>query len=198
MTMLYRLLIVLGRPLARLLFHLRVEGREHVPAGGVVVCPNHVSGFDALAVAFALAPRRTSSMAKNELFRRPVLGRLVRRLGAFPARYEDGAAGGIAAAAALAAGGGAVVIFPEGARRRGRPRTPRTGAARAALAAGVPLVPAAVRGTDGWRERRRWRIAFGEPVDLDDLRQRDAHDNAREATRRLWRSVARLEATLAE
>jgi 1-acyl-sn-glycerol-3-phosphate acyltransferase len=198
MTVLYRLLIVLGRPLAWLLFHPRVDGREHVPAGGVVVCPNHVSGFDALAVAFALAPRRTSSMAKNELFRRPLLGPLVRRLGAFPARYEEGVAGGVAAAAALAAGGGAVLIFPEGARRRGQGRTPRTGAARAALAAGVPLVPAAVRGTDRWRERRRWRIAFGEPVDLDDLREQSPQDTAREATRRLWRSVAQLEAALAE
>jgi 1-acyl-sn-glycerol-3-phosphate acyltransferase len=150
-----------------------------------------------VAVALALVPRRTRSMAKNELFRRPLLGALVRRLGGFPARYEDSRAGGVAAAAALAAGGAAVVIFPEGARRCGRPRAPRTGAARAALAAGVPLVPAAVRGTDGWRERRRWHIAFGEPIDLDDLRAGNAHAAAGEATRRLWRSVTTLEAELA-
>jgi 1-acyl-sn-glycerol-3-phosphate acyltransferase len=89
-----------------------------------------------------------------------------------------------------------VAIYPEGARRRGRERRPRTGAARTALAAGVPLVPAALRGTDGWRERRRWEIAFGEPVDLSDLAGREDNAAAREATRRLWAAVKRLEAGL--
>ncbi len=194
----YRLLIAAGRPIAWLIFRPRVDGRENVPAkGGFVVCPNHLSGFDVLAVAYAMAPRPAHNMGKNQLFRRPVLGRFARRMGAFPARDGDGIRGGVAAASALAADGEAVVIFPEGARRRGRVRRPRSGAARTALAAGVPLVPAAVRGTDGWRSRLRWQIAFGPSVPLDDLRGCDPNDAAREATRRLWDRITALEATLA-
>jgi 1-acyl-sn-glycerol-3-phosphate acyltransferase len=194
---LYRLFVTLGWPLAWLVFRPRVRGRENLRVrDGVVVCPTHLSGFDALAIAFAMAPRAGRNMGKNELFRRPLLGPFVRSLGAFPARDGDGMPGGIAAAAELARRGSAVVIYPEGARRRGRERRPRTGAARTALAADVPLIPAALRGTDGWRERRRWQIAFGEPIELGDLAGREDNEAAHEATRRLWASVKRLEAEL--
>ena len=161
-----------------------------------MVAPTHLSGFDALAIAYALAPWAVWNMGKTELFRRPLLGPFVRSLGAFPARDEHGRRGGVSAATALAAGGSAVAIYPEGARRRGRERPPQTGAARTALAAGVPLIPAAIRGTDGWRDRRKWQVAFGAPIDLRDLAARADHDAAAEATRRLWDSVKRLEAEL--
>jgi 1-acyl-sn-glycerol-3-phosphate acyltransferase len=196
--LLYRLLVTLGWPLARLVFRPRVVGRENLRVeGGFVVSPTHLSGFDALAVAYAMAPRPVRNMGKNELFRRPLLGPFVRSLGAFPARDEPGLEGGVPAAAALAARGSAVAIYPEGARRRDRERRPRTGAARTALAAGVPLIPAAIRGTDGWRERRTWNVAFGPPVDLEDLVGRTDNEAAHEATRRLWTSVKSLEAALA-
>jgi len=165
--------------------------------GGLVICPTHLSGFDPLAVAFAMAPRAGRNMGKNELFRRPLLGLFVRSMGAFPARDAEGMPGGIAAAADLARHGSAVVIYPEGARRRGRECRPRTGAARTALAAGVPLIPAALRGTDRWRARRSWQVAFGAPIDLHDLAGREDNAAAHEATRRLWESVKRLEAELA-
>jgi 1-acyl-sn-glycerol-3-phosphate acyltransferase len=127
-------------------------------------------------------------MAKNQLFQRPILGPIVRSLGAFPAHAAAGR-GGAEEAKALAADGHAVVIYPEGARRRdGREHRPRTGAARAALEAGVPLIPAALRGTDGWRRLHRWDVAIGAPVPLDDLRP----DDAREATTRLWSAIERL------
>jgi 1-acyl-sn-glycerol-3-phosphate acyltransferase len=195
--LLYRLFVVLGRPLAWLVFRPCVRGREHLPSGGFVVAPTHFSGFDVLAVGYAIAPRTVRNMGKSELFRRPLLGPFVRSLGAFPVRDEQGLQGGVPAAAALAANGAAVAIYPEGARRRGRVRRPRTGAARTALTAGVPLVPAALRGTDGWRARVQWHVAFGAPIDLHDLDGRVDNEAAREATRRLWASVKALEAELA-
>lgn len=197
--LLYRVLVMLAWPLVWSLFRPRVRGREHLRAkGGLVICPTHLSGFDAFAIAFAMSPRVGRNMAKNELFRRSLVGALVRSLGAFPARDGDGMSGGVIAAVELTRRGSAVVIYPEGARRRGRDRRPRTGAARVALSANVPLVPAAIRGTDGWQERRRWEVTFGAPVDLHDLAGCDDNEAAHEGTRRLWASVEQLEMGLAK
>ena len=194
---LYRLVALLTRPLIRVAFRPEVRGTEHLPAeGGFVLAANHLSGFDVWALSYALFPRPTRNMAKNQLFKRPLLGPLMWSLGGFPARSE-GAVGGVVAAAALAAGGEAVVIYPEGARRRpDREHRPRSGAARAALEAGVPLVPAAICGTDGWRRLCRWHVAVGPPVPLDELRGSDGPKSTRDATRRLWSSIVELESGL--
>ena len=197
---LYRLATVLAWPLVRLLFRPEVTGLEHVPrSGGYVLAPNHLSGFDIFALAYSLLRRNLRNMAKNQLFRRTFVGPLVRSLGAFPARAEGDLHGGVEAAAAFARAGAVVVIFPTGARRRLDPgRRPRTGAARTALEARVPLVPAALRGTDGWRRLERWHIAFGPPIPLDDLAAEDPARAAREATRRLTDAIALLEHRFAE
>jgi 1-acyl-sn-glycerol-3-phosphate acyltransferase len=186
-VILYRLVGIVTRPVIGLLFRPRVQGLEHLPrGGGFVLSPNHLSGFDAWAVSYALYPRQPRNMAKNELFERPLLGPLIRSLGAFPA-HTEAAGGGASTAATLAAAGDLVVIYPEGARRRAdREHRPRTGAARAALEGGVPLVPAAIRGTDGWRRFDRWRIAIGEPIPLVDV------ESAREATAKLWEAIQQL------
>src|ERR671937_1880097 len=169
-AVLYRIGVALLRLPVRLTFRPTVRGLEHLPRqGGFVLAANHASGFDVLALAYPLASRRLYFMAKNQLFARPLLGRLVRRLGAFPARGNDPGAG-VAAAARLAGEGEIVVIFPTGARRRAdRTHRARSGAAQTALEGRVPLGPAALGGTDGWRRLQRWHIAFGPPVRLDDL-----------------------------
>jgi 1-acyl-sn-glycerol-3-phosphate acyltransferase len=196
-VLLARVLVTVGRPLGLILFRPCVRGREHVGEHrGVVVAPIHLSGFDALAVAYALWPRVPRMMAKNQLFHRPRLGPFIRSLGAFPARDEEDIPGGVAAGAWLAAAGEPVVIFPEGARRRGRQHRLRTGAARTALTADVPLVPAALRGTDGWRRLHRWEIVFGPAIAVDDLPAAALRDSAREATRRLATAISTLEGAL--
>ena len=182
-------------PLARTLFRLEVRGAENLPRGGFVLCPNHLSGFDSVALVGAVGLRVLHNMAKVELFENPLLGRLLPRVGGFPARPGDEPGSAVATAATLARGGAAVVVFPEGARRRaGQLHRPRTGAALAAIQAGVPLVPAAITGTDSWRRLGRWQVRFGPPIPLDDLRDLDAAEAAGEATRRLWASVEELRA----
>jgi 1-acyl-sn-glycerol-3-phosphate acyltransferase len=108
-----------------------------------------------------------------------------------------GADGGdaVATAAAHAAAGRPVLVFPAGARRRtiqGEER-PKTGAARAAIAAGVPLIPAAVAGTDG---AARWRVRYGPSVTIADLVELPHRDAVRAATERLWVAIAALEREL--
>lgn len=162
-----------------------------------MLAPNHLSGFDVWAIGYPTAPRVIRNMGKVELFRHPLLGRLVRSLGAFPAHDAAGIEGGIEEATRLARAGYAVTIFPEGARKRpGQEHRPRTGAATVALAAGVPLVPVALRGTDGWRRLHRWQIAFGSPIPIDNLSGEEPARAAREVTQRLWATIGALGETL--
>ncbi len=195
-TLVYRATIRWTRPLVRLVFRPQVTGLQHVPAGGFVLCANHLSGLDSPALAGPLGGRWVLHMAKPQLFARQPLAALVRRFGAFPARSATATGASVGTAAALAQAGFAVLIMPEGARRRGRVLRPRTGAARVALDAGVPVVPAAIRGTDSWRRFERWRVAFGAPISFDDLAGLEPHLAARAATERLWSEILRLEASL--
>jgi 1-acyl-sn-glycerol-3-phosphate acyltransferase len=102
----------------------------------------------------------------------------------------------------LAREGNVVVMFPEGTRRKKglvkkHQARGRTGAARIAIEAGVPLVPAAVAGTDRLLALGPLRIAFGAPIELDDLRAtRVMRRASQEATDRLMARIAELEASL--
>jgi len=186
----------------RLLFRLRWSGVENVPRdGGAVVAANHISNLDPWAVGLPLFPRRTLRfMGKSELFWFP-LGVFVRGAGAFPVRRGQGDTEAIETAAQLCRDGELVMMFPEGTRRRKglrkkwQPRA-HTGAARIALEAGVPLVPAAIAGTDRISRLAPMRVAFGEPLALDDLRAADPREAAQEATDRLMAAIGELEATL--
>jgi 1-acyl-sn-glycerol-3-phosphate acyltransferase len=193
-----RLISSIIRLLVKVVFRPRVRGANRIPpAGGFVISANHLSGFDFFALSVVLGKRRMRCMAKNQLFAQPLLSRLIRFLGAFPAHANLELAGGVDEAARLAAAGEVVVIFPEGRRRRGRTDLdPKTGAARTARAAGVPLVPVAIRGTDGWRRLARWSVEVGEPISAGGSHDGAADTDARLATSRLWDAVAELEASL--
>jgi 1-acyl-sn-glycerol-3-phosphate acyltransferase len=192
-----RAVFMLARPLVFLVFRPTVVGREHLPADGCVVSANHLSGFDAWALAYALRPRTVRFMGKNGLFRHSLARPVVRMLGVFPARSEETLRGGVELATELARAGEPVAVFPEGARRRGVVRRPRHGAARVALASDVPLVPVALAGMDGWRHLARWHVVVGAPIDLDDLRDEHGEPSVREATERLWIAILALEAEIA-
>src|SRR5690606_15920333 len=98
----------------------------------------------------------------------------------------------------FARGGDPVVMFPEGTRRLpGRQIKHHTGAARVALEAGVPLIPAGISGTDRLNRLGAQRVLYGPPVDLDDLKGMPRRDGAVEGTRRLMEAIHRLEAQLA-
>ncbi len=198
----YNLIAVLSWPVLFGLYRLRVRGRENLPAqGGYVLACNHVSSFDPWALGLPLWPGHfLRFMAKSELYWFP-LGTLIGGAGAFPVRRGQRDLAAIQTAVRLAREGNVIAMFPEGTRRaKGLVKRfearPRTGAARIALEAGVPLVPAAVKGTDRLRRLGRLRVAYGAPVDLDDLRGEDVAAGAPVATERLMARIADLEASL--
>ncbi len=202
-TPMYDAIAVLSWPLVRGLFRLRDTGSELLPAeGGYVLACNHVSSFDPWPLGMPLWPRRfLRFMAKSELYWWP-LRIVVNGVGAFPIRRGQADLEAIETAVRLVREGNVVAMFPEGTRRakglvKRHEARPRSGAARIALEAGVPLVPAAVSGTDRLLRLGPLRVAYGSPVELDDLRGGDdVRAAAQEATERLMARIAELEASL--
>ena len=201
-SLLYSVLAALSWPVLRWLYRLRAEGEENLPdEGGYVLAANHISNLDPWPLGVPLWPRRfLRFMAKSELYWWPLTA-VLNRVGAFPVRRGQRDVQAIETAVRLAREGHVVTMFPEGTRRtKGLVKRfearPRSGAARIALEAGVPLVPAAVKGTDKLTRLGRLSVAYGTPVELDDLRGREVGEAAQEATERLMARIAELEASL--
>ena len=178
----------------RIVFRYRVFGRANLPAeGGYVIAAGHVSNLDPWPLALDLWPRRfLRFMAKSELFWFP-LGPVIAACGAFKVHRGRADREAIATAVALAKEGHVIAMFPEGTRRRKGLRKKReaqahSGAARIAIDAGVPLVPAGIRGTNGLRRFERWQVSYGAPVDVS--------DDPAETTARLMAAIHALEASL--
>jgi 1-acyl-sn-glycerol-3-phosphate acyltransferase len=188
-------------PVVKGLYRLRVRGLEHVPEGGFVLAANHTSNFDPWPLGIPFLPRRQLRfMAKAELFN-PVFAPILRAGGAFKVRRGEGDVEAMRTAAQLAREGEIVVMFPEGTRqrkglRKTREARPHTGAARIALTAGVPLVPAAIKGTDRLSRLGPLSVAYGEPIDVSDLEGMETKRAATIATERLMQAIDELKATL--
>ena len=199
---LYSFIAALSWPVLRGLYRLKARGVENVPNdGGFVLAANHVSNFDPWPLGMPLWPKRfLRFMAKSELYWFPMT-LVLKAGGAFPVRRGQRDVEAIEKAIALAREGNVVAMFPEGTRRskglvKKYEARPHTGAARIALEAGVPLVPAAVKGTDGLARLKRLKVAYGAPIELDDLRGQEIGPAAHEATGRLMERIHELEASL--
>jgi len=200
-------------PLAGLIFKVEVEGGEKLPReGAYVLAPNHMSEIDPIVVAVAVwrmgrAPR---FMAKESLFRVPVLGWVLRKTGMVPvARSSSSSAARstIEESEKLVRHGRGVIVYPEGTLTRDPdlwPMRGKTGAVRVALEGDIPLIPLAHWGVQEvmprygksislWPPRKRVRVVIGEPVDLGDFRDEHMQPSAlNAATARLMDAIAVL------
>ena len=186
----YSLVAIVSQPL-KWVFRLRAEGIENLPeSGGFVLAANHTSNLDPWPLGLPLFPKRfLRFMAKSELFWWP-LGPLISAGGAFKVRRGAADIEAINTAVDLVRDGQVVVMFPHGTRQRKglvkkhRPRS-HTGAARIALDAHAPLVPAAIAGADRLSRLGRLRVRYGKPLEIEGL-------DAREATDKLMAEIERL------
>lgn len=178
------------QPALLLYFRTRRIGREHIPAGKVILAANHRSFLDPFIIGICVR-RPIYFVAKREIFERRLTGWLLNCLGAFPVRRGESDEESVATALALLERGEAVVIFPEGTRHRSGPlKEPKRGVGRLALESGAPVVPIAIVGTE--RARRGWRIRpvrvtvrCGRPLTYPQVEAPSAH-LAREVTARIW------------
>ncbi|MEU3455970.1 lysophospholipid acyltransferase family protein [Micromonospora sp. NPDC006766] len=194
-------------PAVRLAFRPTVEGLEHIPAtGGAIFAGNHLSVADELLLG-TVVPRHLAFWAKSDYFKgtgvKGAFSKFVLTgLGAIPVERGGGRAALSAFDAAIPVlkAGDLVAVYPEGTRSPdGRLYRGRTGAARLAVAAGVPIIPVGVTGTDkaqpiGARVPRPGRakigIRFGKPLDFTG--RPDDRTSLREMTDELMSEIQKL------
>ena len=210
--MLYAILKPIAVALMRLFFRLEIVSPGLVPATGpVLIVSNHVSVLDPPFVG-ASAPRPLFFMAKEELFRIPLLGRLIRALNARPVRRDGSDTRALKAALAQLEEGRALLVFPEGTRgEEGQPlREGKAGVGMLAVLSGAPVVPVYVSGTGAALPRgrslprpTRVRVTFGPPLTFKGADKRDgrggkrAGDDGRkeayrEAAQEMMRAIGQL------
>lgn len=180
------------RPIFEIVYRLRRQGAEQIPATGpvLIVC-NHLSNLDPPFVGGSARPRRVYFMAKAELFRFAPIGWLIGKVGAFPVERGGADRDAIRMAREILARGDALVMFPEGTRSMSgnlRPFFP--GAGLMAMEPEVTVIPAAV-----WGSQRAFgpvKVVFGPPVDMSDLPDGARSERARAATDRIVQAIADL------
>ena len=159
------------------LFRGRVFGTQRVPrTGGVLLVSNHQSFLDPILATLAL-PRECHYMARDTLFRNPLLRRLIQSLNAFPIRRATADLTAIKETLRRLKAGALVVTFPEGTRTLDGSIGPmHPGVVLLARKAGVPLVPAVILGAfQAWPRHARLPhphpivVAYGEPIAADEL-----------------------------
>jgi 1-acyl-sn-glycerol-3-phosphate acyltransferase len=172
---------LIAQILTRLLFNLKVLGRQHIPKhGGALIVSNHSSNVDPVVIA-AFLQRPLNFVAKSELFENPFAGWILRRLNAFPLRQGKGDIGALRETIHRLKEGHMLNIFPEGSRSPdGKIQKFEKGVALIVRRAKVPVVPAVIVGSyDAWpMQRPMWRVApirvkFGPPLNLDGLKSDD-------------------------
>jgi len=171
--MLYELVVPVGRLWFRIFFRLHVIGLENVPRHGPgLVCGNHCSYLDPMLAAVAL-PRKIYNVSRKEIYQLPLLGPVIRRLGAVRIDRESLAdKGALQEVLAIMDHGDLCMIYPEGTRSPdGCLQDPHNGAAFLAVKSGAPVVPMAIIGSyECWpRQRRvarvgRITVRIGQPV----------------------------------
>ena len=182
---------------------------DYPPSDGVVVVSNHLSHFDPLALMHLLwnNGRTPRFLAKQAMFEAPGVGRIVTNARQIPVYRETDIAGdSVRAAVEAAKDGETIVVYPEGTITRDPdlwPMTGRTGSARIALTAGVPVIPIAQWGPQDVMAPyakefkmippKTMHMRVGAPVDLDDLRgQPITAEVLQEATTRIMDDLTAL------
>lgn len=191
---LYGFVWVLGNSVLRVIYPVKVTGKQNIPQeGGAMLCANHTSAIDPFVLA-ACAKRPVYFMAKKELFKNKLLGRVMTGIGAFPVDRGASDLGAIRKSLSLLKEGQLFGIFPQGTRaRNGVEPEWLNGSSMIALRADVPVVPVAI--TPAMKPFRLTRIVIGEPMRFaGDERKFDTASLER-ATKRIRDKVHELAGT---
>lgn len=208
----YRFALFTLRPAISLWFNWRFEGMENIPAEGpLLVACNHISYLDPLAHGLMLvrAGRLPRFLAKKELYEEWLVRRALEGARHIPVERGSGSMAPVVAAVKALKEGEAVIVYPEATITKNPDWTPmhgKTGIARLALAAEVPVLPVALWGSQAvWQREGLRGMAFGRPLwlkagvplDFSEFEGRqDDHAVLRKVTDTVMEAIARLVADL--
>jgi 1-acyl-sn-glycerol-3-phosphate acyltransferase len=181
--MLYRFVCWLSNIFFAIFYRTRIEGLENVPKNSpLIVCANHISMLDMFLFGPRL-PMRIYFMAKQELFKIPLLNAILKGLGAYPVKRGHGDMHAAKTTLKLLEEGKTVGIFPEGHRRnKSRKKLkPKNGAILFALESGVPILPVGIFGT--YKLFSKLRVVYGTPY-------RVSSENGHKATKTEMQEMA--------
>jgi 1-acyl-sn-glycerol-3-phosphate acyltransferase len=184
----------------RSMMRLKLYGRERVPReGGAVLAMNHFSYADPPAIG-VLCPRRIVFVAKVELHGVPGFGSLLRAHGSLAVRRGESDREALRLMRETVRNNDLLGLFVEGTRQKtGVPGEAKPGAAMVAIQEGVPVIPAAIHGSQdwGWGRWTEISVAFGEPMRFDEHPRnsrgyREATDEIEAEIRRLWEFLVHM------
>ena len=163
MTLTYKIGKVLAKFLLAVIFRVQIAGTRKLPEGPVIVVSNHISNWDVLILG-GVFDRQIHYMAKKELFKNPLLKKLMEALGAFPVDREGADITAIKTALSSVKAGQKLIIFPQGTRGAAEGET-KKGAAMLAVKSRAPILPMYI--TEGKGFRCRATVVIGEAFTPD-------------------------------
>jgi 1-acyl-sn-glycerol-3-phosphate acyltransferase len=185
------------RALYRFYFRWRVFNAERVPLDGpVILASNHASFLDPPLVGSGLR-RGINYLARESLFRFPLIGALLRSWSCVPVDRDGGGAAGLKAILDRLLDGGAIILFPEGTRTRdGRLQPARSGIGLTVIKSDAVVIPVRVFGTSEAYGRhmmfprpRRVAVKYGQPMHFEKLRA-EARDCSRARLKEIYQQIA--------
>lgn len=170
--MLYVIFRFLLRVIYTVLFRLEAIGLDNIPKDGpVILASNHISNFDPPTIGVKV-PRKVYFMAKEELFKIPVLGFLIKSFGAFPVKRGGVSKDAIKSGITLLKSGKVMGIFPEGSRNNAG--SAKKGTAMIAMRSEAAVVPVAIVG--GYKLFRKTKVVYGKPIHLTEIIDESSSD----------------------
>ncbi len=159
----------------KIFFGLKVSGTSNIPlGGGFILASNHTSILDPMILG-AASSRELNFMAKEELFKIPFFGILLRNVGAFPLKREQSDVSAIKEAIRRLKNGNGLVVFPEGTRNKNKNNFQvQSGIGMLSSKAKCPILPAFISGADrampaGAKviKPARIKVRFGRPLEFN-------------------------------
>lgn len=194
MKIVYTLIYCIVYPFFNLVHPCRAIGRENIPDGPALLCPNHTRMSDPLFVVFALGLKiKPRVMAKAELMSVPVLGWLLKKAGVFSVDRGKSDVGAVKEAIKCLKGGEKLLLFPEGTRHQDGTidETGKTGAAMFSVRTGAPLIPVYIPAKKKWFGRTP--VIFGEAYMPQVEGRRGSAEEYKAIAKELMRRIAALE-----
>src|SRR5471030_218608 len=197
MNLSYRIGWSVFRAMFATYFRWRVFGAENVPlSGGVILASNHASFLDPPLVGSGLK-RDINYLARESLFRFPVVGAVLRSRNSVPVDRDGGGAAGLKAILERLLAGGAIILFPEGTRTTdGRLQKARSGIGLTVIKSDAVVIPVRTFGTfeaygksHKFPRPKKVSVKYGEPMRFEKLRA-EAKDCSKPRLKEIYQEVA--------